>query len=944
MKLTRWGASTLAIATVAFAQNSWAQQAAAPQAAPSGDAGIETLIVTGTREKGVSAEKSMTPIDIVGVDDLKATAIPNLNEQLQHLDPSFSTSAYGGDTAALTTVAKLRGLSPNQVLVLINGKRVHTSANIFADPGPDQGTNAVDLSLIPSDAIDHIEILKDGAAAQYGSDAIAGVINIILKSADHGGSVSATSGAYYGSPFNEVHDGGDGFHVAGSGNVGAPLGETGFLNLTTEYKHQANSNITGPDLRGAAGGVPSDPYQSRIYGDPSGTIADFTYNTGVNFDGLDLYSFATYAHKTAKAFENYRTETKGNGLTLPDGTPLPNPYPLGFEPAETITEDSYNVTIGAKGTVLGWNWDLSSVYGADNDTIGNVGGVNLDLYAATGKSPHDFRTGNLSNSEWTNNLDLVHPYDIGLAEPLNVAFGAEYRYETYQLTAGDPASRYGAGSQANPGFSLSDQHSVYRDSVGAYVDLETKITSAWSVGAAGRYESFSDFGDTQDGKFSTRYDFIPEFGIRGTVSDGFRAPSLAQEYFSATNVGPGYASAQLPVNSAGAALLGAQALKPEVSNNYSFGLISEPLPHLSVTLDAYQINIHNRIVDTGQFTGTTVLNAIQDNGNVVEKGDLVFAQYFANAVTTHTRGLELSAEYPEDLGDLGEVKWSVKANYNNTVALVPLSSAIRFNLDASAISYITTAAPHDKIIGDAFWTNDPWDVNLRGTYYGQSSTVDLNTETGSYYANKVDPAFIVDLEIGYTLNNWHFTVGADNLFNTFPNKVNPIGEAPVNAQIYNTFSPYGYQGGYYYTRVTYSFGEEAAPSPIVPAVVPVEQPKPVPEVKTPEKQRSFQVFFDFDKSDVTEAAAQVIAAAAESVKAGNVTTITVTGHTDTVGTARYNQALSERRAAAVKKALVADGVAGGEITTIGVGKTGLLVPTADGVREPQNRRAEIVLQ
>jgi outer membrane protein OmpA-like peptidoglycan-associated protein len=400
----------------------------------------------------------------------------------------------------------------------------------------------------------------------------------------------------------------------------------------------------------------------------------------------------------------------------------------------------------------------------------------------------------------------------------------------------------------------------------------------------------------------------------------------------------------LPVNSAGAALLGAQALKPEVSNNYSFGLISEPLPHLSVTLDAYQINIHNRIVDTGQFTGTTVLNAIQDNGNVVEKGDLVFAQYFANAVTTHTRGLELSAEYPEDLGDLGEVKWSVKANYNNTVALVPLSSAIRFNLDASAISYITTAAPHDKIIGDAFWTNDPWDVNLRGTYYGQSSTVDLNTETGSYYANKVDPAFIVDLEIGYTLNNWHFTVGADNLFNTFPNKVNPIGEAPVNAQIYNTFSPYGYQGGYYYTRVTYSFGEEAAPSPIVPAVVPVEQPKPVPEVKTPEKQRSFQVFFDFDKSDVTEAAAQVIAAAAESVKAGNVTTITVTGHTDTVGTARYNQALSERRAAAVKKALVADGVAGGEITTIGVGKTGLLVPTADGVREPQNRRAEIVLQ
>jgi len=950
MKLTRWGASTLAIATVAFAQNSWAQQAAAPQqaqATPGNDDGLETLIVTGTRTKGVSAEQSSAPIEVVGAESLASTGQPNLTQELTRLVPSFSTPAAGGDTGALTVTAQLRGLSPNDVLVLVNGKRRNASANIFADPGPQQGSNAVDLDLIPAAAIDHIEVLTDGAAAQYGSDAIAGVINIILKSADHGGSVSATAGQYYETKFPEVHEGGQGFQVDGSANAGAALGETGFINLTAEDKHHDNSNITGADNRGAAGGVPADPYQSRIDGDPESTLYNLAYNAGENVDGFDFYSFGTYSYRHAKAAENYRTETKAAGLTGPDGVTLPNPYPLGFEPFETITENDYSFTAGVKGTVFGWDYDLSSTYGVDQDDIGNVGGLNIQLYQDTGNSnPHVFRTGNLNDSEWTNNLDLTHAYDIGLAAPLNIAFGTEYRYETFQLVAGDPASRFGAGSQANPGFSLTDQHNVWQDSIGAYIDAQTKIIPQWTVDTAGRFEHYDNFGDTEDGKVSTRYDFIPEFGIRATVSNGFRAPSLTQEYFSATNVGPGFASAQLPVNSPGARLLGAQQLKPEVSDNYSVGMVAEPVPHLHVSLDAYQIDIRNRIVDSGLFSNDLVTKAIELNGNQVEPGDAVTAQYFANALGTHTRGAELSASYPQDYGAAGEVLYSITGNYNNTVAEVSSGNIKRYFADgslASALSYLTSGAPHYKLINNAFWTNDPWDVNLRGTLYGQSSTIDPNEATGAYVFNKVSQAFIVDLEMGYTLNNWHFSIGANNLLNHFPNRVNFDTDSP-HTEVYNSFAAYGYQGGYYYTRVTYSFGEEAPPSPVVPAVVPVEAPKPVPEVKTPEKQRSFQVFFDFDKSEITEAASQVIAAAADSVKAGNVTTITVTGHTDTVGTARYNQALSERRAAAVKKTLVADGVTAGEITTIGVGKTGLLVPTADGVREPQNRRAEIVLQ
>jgi iron complex outermembrane receptor protein len=944
MRLSIWGASAIALAT-AYSQGALAQEA--PQ--QTADEG-ETIIVTGTRQSGVTAEKSSTPIEVVGAENMASTGVPDLSQELTRLVPSFSTQQYGGDTAALTSQAQLRGLSPNDVLVLVNGKRRDASANITADPGPTQGSNAVDLNLIPAAAIDHIEVLTDGAAAQYGSDAIAGVINIILKSADHGGSVSGTAGQYYGGAVQdrEVHKTGDGFQDDGSANVGMALGETGFLNVTAEYKHHDNSNVTGADNRGAAGGVPADPYQSRIDGDPESTTYNLEYNAGVDVNGVDFYSFGTYSYRHAKAFENYRTETKiPNGL--PAGSDLPNIYPLGFEPAETLTENDYSFTGGVKGDVFGWDFDLSSTYGVDHDDIGNVGGLNIQLYGATGDSlPHVFRTGNLNNSEWTDNLDLKHGYDIGLAAPLSVAVGGEFRYETYQLVAGDPASRFGAGSQANPGFSLTDQHQAWRYSEGVYVDFGTKIIPQWTVDAAGRYEHYNDFGDTQDGKFTTRYDIIPEFGLRGTISNGFRAPSLAQEYFSATNVGPGFASAQLPVNSPGAALLGAQPLKPEVSNNYSVGIVAEPLPHLRVSLDAYQIDIRNRIVDTGLFFGNSVLDAIQLNGNQVEPGDNVSAQFYANALNTHTRGVEFSAAYPQDYGDFGEVNYSITANYNNTIAVVSAARAAQYFADGSlpsATSYLTTGAPHEKIILDGFWTNDPWDINLRGTFYGRSSTIDPNEATGAYLLDKIAQAFIVDLEFGYTLDNWHFAAGANNLLDHYPNRVNFNATSP-HTEVYNSNSPYGYNGGYYYTRVTYSFPEPSAPAPMAepPAAPPAPVPPPAPPAPVVEPKREFQVFFDFDKSDITAAAASVIAAAAESVKQGHVTTLTVTGHTDTVGSAKYNLGLSERRATAVKGQLVTDGVAAGEITTIGVGKAGLLVPTKDGVREPQNRRAVIVLQ
>jgi iron complex outermembrane receptor protein len=808
MKVSVWRVSALALFAGVLQGQALAQQPAQapPPQVAAGDSEQESIVVTGTRQAGVKARDSSTPIQVVNTEALENTGVANLSQELSLVVPSFSSPTYGQDTGALTTAAVLRGLSPNHVLVLVNGKRRNASANIFADPGPQQGSNPVDLDLIPADAIDHIEVLTDGAAAVYGSDAIAGVINIILKNADHGGSVTGSTGAYYGSPFNEVHQGGDGFQIDTQGNTGVALGTSGFVNLTAEYRHHDNSNITGPDPRGAAGGVPPDPFQSRIDGDPESALENLEYNAGYNLGAVEVYSFGTYSHKHAKAFENYRTETKAAGLTSDTtGLVLPNPYPLGFEPAETITEDDYSLTLGARGMAGEWHWDLSSTYNADNEDIGNVDSINLALYQATGDfHPTTFRTGNLDDSQSVNTLDVNRDFNIGLAAPLNVAFGTEYLYETFQLVAGDPASRFLDGSQANPGFSLSDAHNVNRDSEAAYVDFATDPLPHWKVDVAGRFEHFSDFGDTKDGRVTSRYDITPDYALRGTISNGFRAPSLAQEFFSATNVGPGFATAQLPVNSPGAAFLGAQPLKPEISTNYSFGFVAQPLPRLHVSFDLYQIDIKNRIIDSGLFTANNVAQAIALNGNVVEPGDAVSAQFFANALATHTRGAELSATYPFDLGDNGDLELTISGNYNNTVALTTAQATAQFLINESVLSYLTTATPHEKIITDAYWQKGPYDINLRGTFYGASSTFDQNQATFGFVHNQIDPAFIVDLEAGYTLDAWHFSVGANNILNTFPNKVDPATTSPTT-EIFNFNSPYGYQGGFYYARVAYTF-------------------------------------------------------------------------------------------------------------------------------------------
>jgi iron complex outermembrane receptor protein len=602
----------IAVSSLANTETESASVAAAGAADASlAGGGLDEVVVTGTRETNVKARDSVAPIDVISATELTKTGATDLRDALERTLPSLNHQSFSGDLGNLTDSIQLRGLSPDDVLILVNGKRRHTTASIYADSdGPLQGSAPVDIDLIPISAVDHIEVLRDGAAAQYGSDAIAGVVNIILKSSDHGGDATVTTGQYYG---------GDGFTGEAGVGRGLRLGEDGFLHLSADYLHHDHSVRSGPDSR--TGVVDND-----IFGDPLINRISLAYNAGKAFanDAAEVYSFATYAHRDAESYENYR---------LP--TVIPSIYPNGFSPQETIAEDDFSVTAGVKGNdLLGWHWDLASTYGGDDDHFGLKDSGNPSLLAATGSTPTSFDIASFKTGQWTNNLDLVRPFDIGAAGPLSVALGAEWRRDTYAVGAGDKDSYIDGGAQSFQGLAPINAGSYSRSNYAGYIDLATNPVEHWQVDLAGRYEHYTDFGRTTSGKLSTRYDFSPRLALRATVSNGFRAPSLAQEYFSDLNVSPTGASGQLAAHSPAAALLGATQLEPEKSSNFSVGFVAEPIEGLHAALDAYLITIKNRIVDGGTYAGTQAINALAANGITLPPGidpADVSAVYFSHA-------------------------------------------------------------------------------------------------------------------------------------------------------------------------------------------------------------------------------------------------------------------------------------------------------------------------
>lgn len=761
--------------------------AAEAQTTPPIAATDSELIVTGTRETGHKASDSATPIDVISGESLQQTGQVDLRDALEQLSPSITRESFNTNADALTDILTLHGLSPNHLLVLIDGKRRHSTANNNTY-GPYQGQSGVDLDTIPVSSIDHIEILRDGDSAQYGADAIAGVVNIILKSGKSGGSVETSEGAYYA---------GDGFSRQVSGDVGFDLNDRGFIHLGAEYSGKDYTDRNGLDPR-------TGSHTNTFEGNPANNTESLGLNGGYWLtDDVQLYGFGTYAHREGSGKEIYRL-----------GSLLPSVFPNGFVPQDTRLEDDFGVTAGLKGdNLLGWSWDLSSTYGRDAISVGLIDSANPDFFAAYGYTPTKFHIDSTTSTQWTNSLDLTRPFAVPLlAAPLTVSLGAEQRYESYDIGAGDYASYFDGGSQALAGISPVNAGDHSRNVAAAYIDLATKLTPQWQIEPAGRFEHYSDVGDTETGKFSTRYDFTDGFALRGSFGTGFQAPSLAQEYFSTIAVGPDEAQGLLSPLSTAAKILGASPLKPERSTNINVGAVLNPLARLNVTIDAYQVDVHDRIVDSGYASGATAAAALAAGGVALPStATYISTDYLQNAANTRTRGVDIAATYLTDLQAYGTVNWSFAANINNTKLLNVAVANGSSVLSAQQAAWLTDVTPKYKLVFGGRWDLRDWGVSLHETIYGPASDEVTIYQGPNTFSTTVFDRFhestkaTTDVAIDYAMiRNLTLTVGANNLFNAMPSKL--AAADTYNGWQYDGFvSQLGINGGYYYGSLKYKF-------------------------------------------------------------------------------------------------------------------------------------------
>ena len=754
---------------------------------------LQTIIVTGTRAFDRTVADSLAPIDVLTPKELASTGAPDLNTALRALLPSFNFPQPSiTDATDASQPAQLRGLAPDETLVLINGKRQHTTAIVNVNGTIGRGSSPVDLSAIPINAIERIEVLRDGAAAQYGSDAIAGVINIILKGgADHG---SANVG------FGRHDGGGDTWQ--GGADGGIALGNNGWVHLAANYLNQDPTNHAGPDIR-----YPGDPTYGKVtfhYGLPK----LITKQTAINAQ----YNLGEYATLYAYSLFNKRDVAAGGFFRSLSAYDSSNPaavavYPDGYLPIENSAIRDDTTVIGVKGDVGGWHYDVSADTGGSHWKLHTTDTFNYSLGAA---SPTSFYVGTLTIRQNEFNADFSRDFDMGWHGPLTLAWGLAYRDEKFAIKQGDAASYYGAGAQVFPGYQPGDAGSHSRSNVSGYLDLETDFTDKLSAGFAARHEHYSDFGNTTSWKLSGRYAFTPLVALRGTISTGFRAPSLQQEFYSSTSInfvsdGTGnlvpYTIRTFPVSDPAAVALGAQPLQPEKSRNYSFGLVFTPTVGPYVTLDFYQVDIDNRIILSGNLVGTAVQNYLTSVGIPFVSG----GRFFTNAVDTRTRGADLIGTWPIQLQGstlklTGGVNWnktdirSIKPNPPQ-LGLAGLTLPV---IDRTQQGFITVGTPRSKAFFGGDWSLGNWTVHGQLTRYGQWTSWGSSPSGDQTYGSSV----LLDASVSYALDRWNFTVGGNNITNEYPEKNNAAnnfhGILP-----YPQSSPFGFNGSYWYTSATY---------------------------------------------------------------------------------------------------------------------------------------------
>ncbi len=767
---------------------------AATQANPAHATTLQTIVVTGTRLPDRTLADSLAPVDVLTAQDLVATGAPDLDTALAILLPSFNFPQPSlVPNSESTLPAQLRGLSPDDTLVLINGKRQHTTAiiNSTTEAGSMMGraTSPVDLNAIPMNAIARIEVLRDGAAAQYGSDAIAGVINIILKQGAQHGSASAGYGQY---------DGGEGRTWRGGADGGFTLGDRGWVHLAADYVNRNPTNHAGPDGR-----FPDDPTYDTV---------TFHYGLGKKI-GRKAAVNAQYrlgAHATAYAFTilNQRRAAAGGIFRAPSQYVDTHPaaaavYPDGYMPMELSDIRDDNTTLGVRGTLARWHYDFSATTGGSHwKSYAN----HFFNYALGAASPTFFYNGTMTIREDIFNGDFRRDVDVGWAGPLSIAWGVAWRHGRFVIKHGDAASFAGAGQGIRPG----DAGSHGRTNAAEYVDLEADPTSRLSLGVAARHERYSDFGNTTTWKVSGRYAFTPAIALRGTVSTGFRAPSLQELYYSHTVVNyiklddgtlvPMHVRI-FPVSDPAAVALGAQPLRPERSHNLSLGVVFTPSVGPYATLDFYRVDIADRIILSGNLVGPAVQQYLDSVGIPFVSG----GNFFTNGVATRTRGADLVVTWPLELG-VGDVTLQGGANYNRTsirsvepnppqLGLVGLVLPV---IDRQERGRLTVSSPHSKAFVSARWVRGHWRARAQLTRYSEWTVLGPTAISDQTYGARVT----LDASVAYTRGRWTWTLGGNNVTNVYPEHEKYINSLAGNGP-YPMQSPYGFSGGYYYARVAY---------------------------------------------------------------------------------------------------------------------------------------------
>jgi iron complex outermembrane receptor protein len=809
--------AVLGIALVGQSTSIRAAEAASPTASVAGNE-LDEVIVTGTRTKGRTVLDSPVPVDVLNAGDLaKSGAVAGeLGQALQALAPSFNfprQSNSGG--ADHVRAAQLRGMSPDQVLVLVNGKRRHTSAIVNLESKIGKGTTPVDFNSIPLNAIKRIEVLRDGAGAQYGSDAIAGVINIILDDASSGGEASLSFGQNVTS-FQPTHQNlrdGDTTVAQLKGAFG--LGG-GYLDAGAEIRHRGSTNRAGFDtlpffFDSTPANVATIGHRNYAPGDGDAKDYDAWFNSRLPLaSGAEAYAFGTYDHRDSvgAAFFRY-PDSSGN---------QPVVYPQGFRPSSLGSNDDLALNGGLNGTAGAWSWDSSLGYGENRFDYRLENSLNASLGPT---SPTTFKIGDFKFDQLTADFDATRQLSVtSLKHPVNLALGAEYRHERFQTGAGDPASYAAgpftdkdAGAQAGPGLTPADAASTSRNVGSLYADMSASLSDRFFGDAALRFEHYSDFGNAVAGKLSGIYKASSSFALRGAVSNSFRAPSLSQISYKATATnftsgGQLGSVLTLPVASPIARALGAQDLKAEKSLNYSLGFTLAPVDDFNLAVDLFRIRVKDRITISEQLNGTDLTDFIQAQFGLT---GIQGINFFTNAVDTITKGVDVVANYRHALG-AGGLKLTAAYTYARTtidgVRATPAQlQALGLNdvlIGVEERNTLEGAAPRTKIILSAEWSDPRWDLTGRLTRYGSAVRV-FDFGGGFEPSQEYGAKSQLDLEAALKVTKqFSLALGGTNVLDTYPDlsssDINYFGNFP-----YDVLSPIGFNGAFFYARATVKF-------------------------------------------------------------------------------------------------------------------------------------------